>query len=249
MAGDRADYRSFLLRLACRCAPCVAPVVVHHNTFGAVHASDRPLPPKALGGKRGKGQRASDWFGMPLCPRHHDQLHNPAKRGHFFGWSGEQIVAWQDEQVAAMHGLYEEEIARNPGTPLALMQSRPWVPPAYKARERRERKRQRKGRKLGGAEAVEAFQREAPNAFADLGEVTEQLDLDRGVGVGAVEIARREHAAGVEWWRKRAGERRSAPEVFQELSDLLAEFESIDEPLSMRQSHRRSHADQSRASE
>jgi hypothetical protein len=53
-------------------------------------------------------------------------------------------------------------------------------------------------------------------------------------GGGAVAIADRERGAIVDWLRRRAGERRLAPEVFQELSDRADELEAMSRPLSLR---------------
>jgi hypothetical protein len=101
VADERAhrDYRSFLHRNPCCCQPCVAAVVIHHHTAGSTepHA-------KSLGGRRGKGQRASDDQGMPLCNAHHAQLHE--LRGYFNGWEKHQLREWQDKQVARLQRLY-----------------------------------------------------------------------------------------------------------------------------------------------
>jgi hypothetical protein len=112
VADDRPEYRAFLMGRPCRCQPCIAPVIVHHNTFGDVHAGDRPLPPKALGGKRGKGQRASDTEGMSLCHRHHGQLHSLT--GYFAGWDKSKLRDWQNAQVAALQAEYEAHLEKNP---------------------------------------------------------------------------------------------------------------------------------------
>jgi hypothetical protein len=52
-------------------------------------------------------------------------------------------------------------------------------------------------------------------------------------GNSALAIANRERGEIVEWLRKRAGERRLSPEVFQELSDRADELEAMTSPLSM----------------
>lgn len=109
MADDDVAYRSFLLTLPCRCQPCVGPVVVHHNTFGEVHVGARPA--KAIGGKRGKGQRASDLEGMPLCHRHHGQLHSLS--GCFSGWTRAQLREWQNLQVTELRARYEATLDQN----------------------------------------------------------------------------------------------------------------------------------------
>lgn len=176
MADDRPEYRSFLLGRPCRCQPCVAPVIVHHNTFGDVHASDRELPAKAIRGKRGKGQRASDMEGISLCHRHHGQLHSLT--GYFAGWDKRQLREWQSRQVGELQTEYAAHLEKNP-------------PPA------------------------------APPAKPVNG------------GTSALAIANRERGAIVDWLRRRAGERRLAPEVFQELSDRADELEAMTRPLSL----------------
>jgi hypothetical protein len=101
MAGERQhrDYRSWLLSQPCCCQPCTGAVVIHHHTAGETepHA-------KSLGGRRGKGQRASDDQGMPLCFKHHGNLHE--LRGYFAGWHKHQLRDWQTAQVERLQRLY-----------------------------------------------------------------------------------------------------------------------------------------------
>jgi hypothetical protein len=104
MADDLPEYKSWLLKQPCACSPCVAAVVVHHHT-GAPTYAPGARPEKAAGGKRGKGQRASDYYGIPLCNRHHGQLH--ALSVYFKGWSGPKLKAWQDGQVERLRSLYD----------------------------------------------------------------------------------------------------------------------------------------------
>jgi hypothetical protein len=111
MADDLPHYRAWLLTRPCRCAPCVAAVEVHHPRHSPTYAPDAK-PEKALGGKPGKGQRASDYYGIPICYRDHRNLH--ALKGFFQGWSGEQLRAWQDEQIEQLHAEYEAYLERNP---------------------------------------------------------------------------------------------------------------------------------------
>lgn len=101
MANEKLheSYRAFLLRQPCRCDPCISPVVVHHNTFGETeqHA-------KSLGGKRGKGQRASDLEGMPLCNKHHRELHD--LRGFFGDHDKIALREWQAKQVRELQNQF-----------------------------------------------------------------------------------------------------------------------------------------------
>lgn len=101
MAGEKrhVPYRAFLLSQRCCVQPCTGAVDVHHHTKGETerHA-------KSLGGKRGKGQRASDEWGMPMCFRHHRQLHDG--RGFFADHNGADLRRWQDQQVERLQRLY-----------------------------------------------------------------------------------------------------------------------------------------------
>jgi hypothetical protein len=107
LADDLAQYKAWLLRQPCACAPCIAAVVVHHHTEGEAYAPGAQ-PPKAIGGKRGKSQRASDYYGIPLCHAHHGQVHE--LRGYFKGWAGEERRAWQDQQVRYHRERFEAAI-------------------------------------------------------------------------------------------------------------------------------------------
>jgi|KBSSwiStaDraftv2_1062776.scaffolds.fasta_scaffold08946_19 uncharacterized sporulation protein YeaH/YhbH (DUF444 family) len=101
MANEKLhqSYRAFLLRQPCRCDPCISPVVIHHNTFGETeqHA-------KSVGGKRGKGQRASDLEGMPLCNKHHRELHE--LRGFFGDYNKADLREWQARQVRELQNQF-----------------------------------------------------------------------------------------------------------------------------------------------
>lgn len=101
MANERRHkpFREFALSQPCCCQPCVSGVVLHHHTAGETEPHG-----KSLGGRRGKGQRASDDQGMPLCFRHHKELHE--LRGFFAGWEKAQLRAWQDAQVERLQRLY-----------------------------------------------------------------------------------------------------------------------------------------------
>lgn len=110
MADDMPEYKAFLLRQPCCVEPCIAPVQVHHAQHGETHGPDA-APAKALGGKRGKGQRASDWWGLPLCFKHHRQLHDGA--GPFREMSPTERRAWQDKHIARYRARYAmQETAR-----------------------------------------------------------------------------------------------------------------------------------------
>lgn len=101
MANEKRHkpYREFLLGEPCCCYPCTGAVVIHHNTFGQTEQHAKSIP-----GKRGKSQRASDDEGMPLCNRHHRQLHDLS--GYFDGWDKRQLREWQDDQVRRLRNIY-----------------------------------------------------------------------------------------------------------------------------------------------
>lgn len=111
MANEKRHkpYREFLLGEPCCCYPCRGAVIIHHNTFGQPEQHAKSIP-----GKRGKGQKASDDEGMPLCNHHHAQLHGLS--GYFGGWEKRQLREWQDEQVQRLRNIYA---MRHP-EPLAL---------------------------------------------------------------------------------------------------------------------------------
>ena len=71
---------------------CTAPVEAHHA------------------GRRGLGQKADDNTAIPLCRRHHRELHDA--RGAFAGWTKAERRAWQDEQAALTLDRY---LRRAPG--------------------------------------------------------------------------------------------------------------------------------------
>ena len=124
MAGEATHdhYRAWLLRRPCACSPCVLPVVIHHSTIGETEQHS-----KSLGGRRGKGQRASDTEGISVCNRHHANFHD--LRGYFQGWEKQALRDWQNKQVAELRAAYEAEFPNGPpvtakaratGTPRAV---------------------------------------------------------------------------------------------------------------------------------
>jgi hypothetical protein len=120
VADDLPEYRAWLLKQPCACAPCVAAVVVHHHTSAPTHAPGEAAP-KDLSAKRGKSQRASDYYGIPLCHRHH----------------GVELRAWQDQHVRRLHSLHGflDELA--PGALAPEDSAAPDVPPLADHAERR----------------------------------------------------------------------------------------------------------------
>ncbi len=113
---DRAYCRWLRLQ---PCAGCEAPpgiqfIQVHHSTVGTTS----PLFPEAgiaLGSNsrdreeltltRGKGQRAHDHWGIPMCWECHRNLHD--FRGPLFGtMNSEQRREWQDAQVRILRSRF-----------------------------------------------------------------------------------------------------------------------------------------------
>ena len=96
------SYRAWLLTQPCCCQPCVSPVIVHHHTAGETEQHG-----KSRGGKRGKGQRASDEDGMPMCNHHHADLHDRlGLKGFFADFDKHSRREWQDQQVERLQRLY-----------------------------------------------------------------------------------------------------------------------------------------------
>jgi hypothetical protein len=135
MADDLPHYRAWLLKQPCAVnaiEPCVLSVVVHHHTEGETHAPGA-RPEKALGGKRGKSQKASDYYGIPLCHRHHGQFHDA--KGFCKDWDKENRSAWQTDQVLIHRLGYEAGLEmRGSGddyeAPLSASDFGPRVPPS-----------------------------------------------------------------------------------------------------------------------
>lgn len=96
------DYRAWLLSQPCCCQPCVASVIIHHHTSGRTEQHGKSAP-----GRRGKGQRASDADGMPLCHHHHADLHDrTGLSGYFELFDRSGLRSWQDAQVERLTRLY-----------------------------------------------------------------------------------------------------------------------------------------------
>ena len=109
MAGDDAAYIARLHDYACAAAPCARRDIQasHPRTGGAASGGKR------LGGKPGKGQRASDTAAYPLCQRHHAQAQrydfdNP--RSYFAGWTMQEFRAWEAEQGTIHYARYLAEL-------------------------------------------------------------------------------------------------------------------------------------------
>lgn len=99
MADDLPEYQRFALEFGCANEPCIRAPEFHHPKHQPTFAPwNRGA--KDLGGKPGKAQRCSDWYGFGLCPHCHSELHDG--RGQFADMSREERRAWQDRATAKM---------------------------------------------------------------------------------------------------------------------------------------------------
>lgn len=110
MAGELRHYGAFVRSRPC--AACGTPFMIegHHALYGTTYSPDEPIPAKAIpNARKGASQTSHDWFLIPLCLNrcHTPGIHKNA--GFFQGWTGAEIEAWEREQVAEMHRLYDEE--------------------------------------------------------------------------------------------------------------------------------------------
>jgi hypothetical protein len=110
MASD-AKRLAWVRRQPCAVCATPGPNHAHHSTSGQSGADG----PKALGGRRGKGQKASDTETIALCIKHHANLHD--LRGFFSGYTKNELRDWQDTQVRLHQARYEEHLALQ-GEPL-----------------------------------------------------------------------------------------------------------------------------------
>lgn len=110
MASDEKRLQ-WVRRQPCAVCGCPGPNHAHHSTNGKAGAGN----PKALGGRRGRGQRADDTEAISLCLKHHKNLHELT--GFFSGYTKNELRDWQDTQVRIHAERYEAELAEK-GEPL-----------------------------------------------------------------------------------------------------------------------------------
>lgn len=110
MASDERRL-AWVRRQPCAVCACPGPNHAHHSTSGQSGVDG----PKAIGGRRGKGQKASDTETIALCIKDHANLH--ALRGFFSGFTKNELREWQDTQVRIHQERYEVELALK-GEPL-----------------------------------------------------------------------------------------------------------------------------------
>jgi hypothetical protein len=102
------------------CCVCGFPGPSHaHHHLSAPSYSPGQRPEKSAGTKRGKSQKASDFYTIALCIKDHSNLH--LLKGFFSGYTGNELREWQDNQVAAHHERFDaDELARGVApTPIA----------------------------------------------------------------------------------------------------------------------------------
>lgn len=116
MADDLPHFRSFVLGRPCQAQPCVMAPQFHHAQHGETFAP-WARPPKALGGKRGKSQRASDWYGLGMCFACHGEFHD--LKGKFRDFTNETARVWMDERIAENHRAYAMAHPEMIGAPVA----------------------------------------------------------------------------------------------------------------------------------
>jgi len=98
------EYRKFVVGQPCLCQPCATPPEFHHMTHAPAYAPGEQRPKQARG-VRGKGQKAADYYGLALCPRHHGQRHRLS--GYFEGWTRTELRNWETAEHARLRRLYE----------------------------------------------------------------------------------------------------------------------------------------------
>ena len=106
MSGEDPDYVNWIRRQPCCCQPCVAQSEAHHSTFGSTQPFDEN--PSALQRGRGKGQKAHDSWCMPLCLRHHGQIHGLS--GFFRDFDAAMLREWQTERVREHRAMYQANV-------------------------------------------------------------------------------------------------------------------------------------------
>lgn len=108
MASD-PKYVAWVRKQACCVTGQPGPSHAHHSTMAPSYAPDE-VPSKAIrGARRGRGEKAADYYAIPMSLKTHRQFHDLT--GPFEGWDKEQLRAWQDGQVAIHRARYESETA------------------------------------------------------------------------------------------------------------------------------------------
>lgn len=109
MAGELPEYVGWVRKHPCCACGAERLVEAHHITNGLT-CMPGERPPKALRGKRGKGQKAHDYYAIPMCLSCHRKLHD--RSGPFREMSKQRLDAWQLEWVTTMQSRWDSP----PGT-------------------------------------------------------------------------------------------------------------------------------------
>jgi len=105
VAGELPEYTAWLRNRPCAACRTRLMVEVHHATNGDTVAPGDPRPPKSTGTRRGKGQKAHDYYTIPLCFWCHANFHS--MRGEFAGWDKAKRNLWQLHEVGRHRLAYE----------------------------------------------------------------------------------------------------------------------------------------------
>lgn len=116
MADDLPHFRAFVLGRPCQAQPCVMAPQFHHAQHGETYVP-WSRPPKAMPGRRGKSQRASDWYGIGMCFSCHGELHD--LKGKFRDFTNASGRVWMDQRIADNHQAYAMAHPEMLGAPVA----------------------------------------------------------------------------------------------------------------------------------
>lgn len=125
--SSTATYIQWVRRQACCVCGMPGPSHAHHHTNGPTFAPDAPRPEKSVGFKRGKSQKASDWYTLAVCHKCHRKLHDFS--GPFRDYNGAERDAWQDKQVSEHHDRFEAEHGAHEPHSRSATLSPPTLPP------------------------------------------------------------------------------------------------------------------------
>jgi hypothetical protein len=112
-------YIQWVRKQPCCVCGMPGPSHAHHHTNGPTFAPDSPRPEKSIGVKRGKSQKADDWYTLPVCHKCHRKLHDFA--GKFREYNGTQRDVWQDEQVRRHHAQFDAEHGNAEASPARVL--------------------------------------------------------------------------------------------------------------------------------
>jgi hypothetical protein len=105
--SSTAAYIRWVRKQPCCVCGMPGPSHAHHHTNGPTYPPDAPAPEKSVGNKRGKSQKASDWYTLAVCFKCHRKLHE--FEGPFRDYNGTERDAWQFKQVDEHHDRFDAE--------------------------------------------------------------------------------------------------------------------------------------------